>query len=252
MKKPRLFLGSSVEGKNIADTLQVLLEYDVESTVWHQGVFGLSQGSLESIVKAARGDNFDFATLVLTPDDLVSKRGEIVSSSRDNVIFELGLFMGALGRDRTFIVYCRNDSLDLPSDLAGVTVATFADREDKNLRAALGPVCTQIRDAIKKIGLVVPQVSEAVVIPISEVTLNSEGDIKALLSSWMGDRRTEENTRAINFSEVDKELKLEPGSTKKYIKEIATRFSLEVEHEGDSIIKFRTRFLTPRKTLGGY
>jgi hypothetical protein len=252
MKKPRLFIGSSVEGKDIADMLHVGLEYEVEVTVWHQGVFGLSNGSLESIVNAAREDKFDFAALVLTPDDLVSKRGETVSSSRDNVIFELGLFMGALGRDRTFIVYCRDNPLELPSDLAGVTPATFAKRQDGNLHAALGPVCTQIKNAIKKIGLVVTQVSEAAVIPISEVTQYSEGDIKALLSSWMGGRTPDDNTRAINFSEVDKELKLEPGSTKKYIKEIATRFSYEVEQEGDSIIKFRKRSQTPRKTLGGY
>ncbi len=252
MKQPRLFIGSSVEGKDIAEMLHVELQYDVEVTVWHQGVFGLSQGSLESIVKAARENNFDFAALVLTPDDLGSKRGENVSSPRDNVIFELGLFMGALGRDRTFIVYNRDIALDLPSDLAGVTAATFANRQDGKLQAALGPVCTQIKDAIKKIGLVAPQVPEAVVIPISEVTQYSEGDIKALLSSWMESRSFAQNMKAINFSEVDKELKLESGLTKKYIKEIATRFSYEVEHEGDSIIKFRKSFQTPRKTLGGY
>jgi predicted nucleotide-binding protein len=38
MAKPRMFIGSSVEGKEIAEVLQLGLEYDVESTIWHQGI----------------------------------------------------------------------------------------------------------------------------------------------------------------------------------------------------------------------
>lgn len=149
--KPRMFIGSSVEGKDIAEHIQLGLEYDVETTIWHQGVFGLSDGSLESLVKAAK--DFDFAALVLTPDDLIMKRGTEKGCPRDNVVFELGLFMGALGRERTFIVYNRDKQIDLPTDLAGVTPATFADRSDNNLQAALGPVCTRIKQAINACGL---------------------------------------------------------------------------------------------------
>lgn len=150
MSKLRLFIGSSKEGKDIADFLQLGLDHDVEVTVWHQGVFGLSKGSLDDLVNASH--KFDFAALILTPDDLTNKREKTVNSPRDNVIFELGLFMGALGRERTFIVYCRDDSIDLPSDLAGVTAATYGLRSDNNLQAALGPVCTQIKQAIKSCG----------------------------------------------------------------------------------------------------
>ncbi|WYD81094.1 MAG: TIR domain-containing protein [Candidatus Electrothrix gigas] len=149
--KPRMFIGSSVEGKDIAEYIQLGLEYDVETTIWHQGIFGLSDGSLESLVRAAK--DFDFAALVLTPDDLIMKRGTEKGCPRDNVVFELGLFMGALGRERTFIVYNRDKQLDLPTDLAGVTPATFASRSDDNLHAALGPVCTRIKQAINTCGL---------------------------------------------------------------------------------------------------
>jgi len=145
---PSMFIGSSTEGLPVAEQIQLGLEHSVECTIWSQGVFGLSTGSLESLVTASR--HYDFATLVLTPDDLVHKRGKTGSSPRDNVIFELGLFMGALGRERTFIVYCRNESLDLPSDLAGITPATYAKRSDGNLQAALGPVCTLLKHAIQK------------------------------------------------------------------------------------------------------
>ncbi|HEX2690048.1 MAG TPA: hypothetical protein VHN14_25705, partial [Kofleriaceae bacterium] len=61
-----------------------------------------------------------------------------------------GLFMGALGRARTFIVHSRTNPPVLPSDLAGITPATYEDRD--NLDAALGPVCTKIRRAIESQG----------------------------------------------------------------------------------------------------
>ena len=146
--KPAMFIGSSVEGKRIAESIQVALEYDVDTTVWHQGVFGLSGGTLESLVTAVQ--DYDFATLVLTADDLLEKRHVSGRGPRDNVLFELGLFMGALGRSRTFIVHSRTTPPMLPSDLAGVTAATFEDRA--NLEAALGPACTKIKRAIETQG----------------------------------------------------------------------------------------------------
>ncbi|QRK06734.1 nucleotide-binding protein [Archangium violaceum] len=149
MSKPRIFIGSSVEGLPIAESIQLGLDYDAECTIWSQGVFGLSGGTLESLSRAV--EEFDFAVLVLTPDDLVQKRGKTRSSPRDNVLFELGLFMGALGRERTYIVYCRDVPIDLPTDLAGVTVASFGKRTDNNLHAALGSVCTQIKSAIQNV-----------------------------------------------------------------------------------------------------
>ena len=59
-------------------------------------------GTLEALVRML--DRFDFAVLVITPDDVVSIRGDIRQAPRDNVMFELGLFMGRLGPARTFAV----------------------------------------------------------------------------------------------------------------------------------------------------
>jgi len=87
--------------------------YACEVTIWSQGVFGLSEGTLESL--AATLDDFDFAVLVLTPDDLSISRGSSLPAPHDNVLFELGLFMGALGRQRTYILYDRTAELKLPS-----------------------------------------------------------------------------------------------------------------------------------------
>src|SRR5262249_428260 len=92
----------------------------------------------------------DFAVLVLTPDDLLVRQGEERNAARDNVLLELGLFMGRLGRSRTFAVCQKDSNLKLPSDLAGVSLASFsAPGGSGRLVAALGPACFKIRNAIR-------------------------------------------------------------------------------------------------------
>ncbi len=150
-KRPSIFVGSSSEGIRVAKAIQVLLDPSCEVAIWNQGIFGLSQGTLESLVSAL--DQFDFAILALTPDDLVSSRNHDSPAPRDNVLFELGLFIGGLGRDRTFIVYDRTASLKLPSDLAGVTMATFEPHSSGCLQSALGAAATKIEERIEKLGI---------------------------------------------------------------------------------------------------
>jgi hypothetical protein len=70
---------------------------------------------------------------------------------RDNVIFELGLFMGRLGKQRCFFVVPRGKQrLRLPTDLLGVTPADYNDGT-ANLRAALGPATTKIISQIARV-----------------------------------------------------------------------------------------------------
>src|ERR1700689_4099917 len=118
MARPALFGGSSSEGLRIAEAVQVVLDPICEVELWTQGIFGLTQGTLESLVLAL--SRFDFALLVLTADDMTLSRGTQQPAARDNVLFELGLFIGALSRDRTFMLYDRTNPPALPSDLAGI------------------------------------------------------------------------------------------------------------------------------------
>ncbi|MFZ1083873.1 MAG: TIR domain-containing protein [Terracidiphilus sp.] len=149
--KPSVFVGSSSEGHKISQAVQVLLDSSCEAEIWSQGVFGLTQGTLESLMLAL--DRFDFAILVLTADDLLSSRGMERAVARDNVLFEAGLFIGALGRERTFLLYDRSNPPALPSDLAGVCAAQFELHTSGNLIASLGAACTRIQSAIEKNGL---------------------------------------------------------------------------------------------------
>ena len=71
---------------------------------------------------------------IFSPDDIINIRGENSNITRDNVIFELGLFIGRLGKDRCYIVMPDNcDDLRIPTDLLGITLATYeCNRSDNN------------------------------------------------------------------------------------------------------------------------
>src|SRR5687768_2563672 len=96
-EKPKAFVGSSAEGLIVAYEVQTALEYDVECTVWPQGVFGPTRYPLEDLEKAL--DQYQYGIFVLTPDDRVWLRNEEYAAARDNVIAELFLFIGRYGRD---------------------------------------------------------------------------------------------------------------------------------------------------------
>jgi predicted nucleotide-binding protein with TIR-like domain len=151
MTRPALFVGSSSEGLRIAEAVQVNLDEVCEVELWTQGIFGLSQGTLESLVLAL--SRFDFALLVLTADDMTVSRGTQRPAARDNVLFELGLFIGSLSRDRTFMLYDRTKPPALPSDLAGIIPATFEPHTSGNLVASVGAPCSIIRNTVERLGV---------------------------------------------------------------------------------------------------
>jgi Predicted nucleotide-binding protein containing TIR-like domain len=152
MGKPSLFIGSSTEGLEFARALRALLVYDAEVTLWNEGLFSLGNTFIETLVNSL--PRFDFAVLVLTPDDLVKSREVDLLGPRDNVLFELGLFMGRLGRSRTFILTQSNSRVKIPSDLSGMTTATYEwPRDDKSYKSAVGPAGDSIRELIRDLGV---------------------------------------------------------------------------------------------------
>ena len=93
-----------------------------------------------------------FSIFVFAPDDTVRLRGQEFRAVRDNVVFELGLFTGKNGRERTFIICPRNVDLHLPTDLLGLTPVTYDGSiamTDDDARAIVGPACTKLKRAIR-------------------------------------------------------------------------------------------------------
>jgi hypothetical protein len=147
--KPKLFIGSSTEALGIAHKIQEILEEVAVVTVWTENVSNLSSNILDDLIKAS--DEFNFGIFVFNPDDVLEIRKNKHSAVRDNVIFELGLFIGKLGKERVFFLIPNdNETLRLPTDLLGVNAGVYdSKRDDGDLKVALGPFCNQIKERIK-------------------------------------------------------------------------------------------------------
>jgi hypothetical protein len=150
--KSKVFIGSAVEALDVAYATQDNLAHTAETTVWDQDIFKLSTTSLESLLKILK--RVDFAIFIFSPNDVASIRDTTSTIVRDNVLYELGLFTGHLGIERCFIIKPMNSvNFHIATDLMGLTLAEYdSKREDQNLRAALGPACNKIRQAIKAKG----------------------------------------------------------------------------------------------------
>jgi CRP/FNR family transcriptional regulator, cyclic AMP receptor protein len=99
--------------------------------------------SLEKNLKAA-----DFAALIISPDDKVVSRSKRRSAPRDNVIFELGLFMGALGRTRTYMLVPTGMDVKIPTDLLTVTYLHY-EPATKRKKADLSEACRAMSERIE-------------------------------------------------------------------------------------------------------
>ena len=148
--KQRIFIGSSSERLLIARAIETNLARDHEPTVWDEGIFELSKDTLSGLID--RLDVSDAAVFVLAADDVTQLRQQTFDTARDNVVFELGLFIGRLGRERTYFVVPRGQAkLHLPSDLLGLVAAEYDPaRSDGNWDAAVSPACSRIRAALQK------------------------------------------------------------------------------------------------------
>ena len=148
--RPKVFVGSSREGQDVARAVRQQLKDLAEVTLWSDSTFKPGGNTLETLAKDLL--NYDFAILAITADDTATIRSAAYPVPRDNVVFEAGLFIGALGRARTFLVYDADAAPRLPSDLSGVTRAPFTRHSGGNLVASVGEATDDIRTAIIELG----------------------------------------------------------------------------------------------------
>jgi len=151
--RPRIFVGSSREAIDIRRAVQQELSDQFDVTVWDQDVFRLSFGALDSLLDTL--DSSDAGIFILRSDDLTKSRDKTGPTVRDNVIFELGMFIGRLGRERTFMLSPRGEQEPrLPSDLLGITSAQYSlTGHTGRLRAAVGPACTLVRNSLLQLDM---------------------------------------------------------------------------------------------------
>ena len=146
--KPRIFLGSAGKQAKLVGALTRGLAEVADVEPW-TAVFNPGVSTLERLVELTH--EVDFAAFVFGQDDWTSNPSDETglgqASPRDNVVFEAGLFGGALGMRRTFILHAKGAKL--PTDLLGMTAVRYPTA----LTAAdMRAVNHKLRKAIEDVG----------------------------------------------------------------------------------------------------
>lgn len=103
---------------------RMIEKLDLEAVILHEKE---NQGRT-IIEKFSDYSNVSFSIVLLSPDDIgfpVSSPENQMTRARQNVIFELGYFIGSLGRNRVLALYREDSNFEMPSDYSGVLFIPF-------------------------------------------------------------------------------------------------------------------------------
>lgn len=127
-KEMRIFIGSSKEAEVEMERIGVMIEkLNCDVITWQdEESFIAGDFTLESLINMSR--KVDAAIFIFNGDDETWYRKNLVQSVRDNVLFEYGLFVGAMGRKNVTFV-CKNKP-KIATDLLGLN---YINGEDKDL-----------------------------------------------------------------------------------------------------------------------
>lgn len=139
--KPRIFIGSSMEGLSVAKYVKSYYSNDFDCYLWTDDIFKYNESVFETLLKSA--SLFDFGIMVATKDDFTSSRDKNFETPRDNIVFEYGLFLGRVGAGKAFVL--QEEGTKLPTDLLGITTPRF-EITDNLVHAE------KLNDELRKIG----------------------------------------------------------------------------------------------------
>ncbi|MVO98421.1 TIR domain-containing protein [Paenibacillus lutrae] len=159
--KPKVFIGSSREAIPIAEGVLENLAPVAQVNPWFAGTFNPGRYTMEDLDKQVKSS--DFALFILATDDVVQIRGKQYAAARDNTIFEMGLFMSQLGRERVFFLLPDHvpenvhdadvEGLRTPSDLFGMNALTYEiRRSDEQWVPATAAACSSIKRKMRELG----------------------------------------------------------------------------------------------------
>jgi len=141
--KPKIFIGSSTAGYAVAEKVKGYLSTNNDCYLWRdQGVWEVNKSTFDNLLRMA--NYFDFGVFVATSDDLTLTNDKLVIEPRDNVILEMTLFLGTLGRDKSFLLV--EDGIKLPSDFSGIYMPRFTPGKDDTIEKA----CSEFADKIEE------------------------------------------------------------------------------------------------------
>ncbi len=156
MAKPSVFIGSSHESLAVVDAIAKGLREVAQVFPWNKPkLFGAGEFILSSLLQQAQ--KFDFAIMVFGPDDVLLKGKQKIVAPRDNVVFELGLFMSQIEERRALALVPRipNGGIKILSDLGGLKTLDYEPpetKEERELNWVLRQPLQEIRQRIRELG----------------------------------------------------------------------------------------------------
>ncbi len=155
MEKPKIFIASSGRTLILAEKLRDELVTDFcDAKLWSDESRASPGATIIEMLQSA-ADRYDFAVILLARDDVIVREAGEAMKARDNCVFEAGIFIAALGRERCFLVNSV-DQRDLPSDLGGIISVPF--KEPANLRDrqecadAISSASAILKDKVQRLG----------------------------------------------------------------------------------------------------
>lgn len=150
MSKPKIFIASSGKNIAIAKAFKEQLKKCAQVSVWDEEFNQSNNESyLDTLIQLK--DEFEYAIFIWANDDILLNDEDSIYAPRDNVVFESGLFMGALGASKVFIAYDDTIPIKKPSDFLGINLIRFNGQLlKKNKIAAVKDACSMIQYHIKK------------------------------------------------------------------------------------------------------
>ncbi len=144
--KRKLFVGSSIEGNVFAKQVVDQINYEcgdwLAAQAWYEdNIFNQNESTLESLIKLSR--KFDYGILIASKDDVLESRNVKSFVPRDNVMFEMGMFLGSLGLTRAYLLV--EEESKLPTDYNGVTVSYFQRNLDGSLENAIAKIVNAVK-----------------------------------------------------------------------------------------------------------
>jgi hypothetical protein len=154
-RKPKVFVGSSSEARETAQAFCSALRHAASMVPWWLSPeFKPMHSTLDGLLDAC--NRYDFGLFIMTPDDKIESRGVKGFSTRDNVLFEHGLFLGKLGPERAFAVIQDvkgKKKVKVPADLLGITLPSFTQLDKHDLIASVNTATQIVQEAIERAGI---------------------------------------------------------------------------------------------------
>jgi predicted nucleotide-binding protein len=137
----RKIIGSKINASSSAQTNKIFIVHGHDDAMKESVARAVSKLGLEPIIlhekpnsgrtiieKFEKNADVQFAIALLSPDDLAyvatDSPKNAVPRARQNVVLELGYFVGRLGRDRVLALK-KEGNLEVPSDFAGVVYTSY-------------------------------------------------------------------------------------------------------------------------------